>query len=566
MRKFLQVIVLVCIVLITAIVTHADELDDITKQLASLNAEVSSKESDKANVIKQINGIRARVTTIGNEVVKKEKEVAEGEKNLVHQKKLLDERARSYYKNINKGGSAFIGLLIGENFSDSLQNFFYQKVVVDEDRNAIVKIVLYIKNLEDTKQELVEERKQLAEINKQLDRQTALLEGEIASARSKVAQLTTRQQELIASRISGLHLPRSAGSGIECVDDRKLDPGFGSGFAFYTYGIPHRVGMSQYGAYGRASRGGQDYKTILNAYFQNMSIECRDVPGEIQVDGFGAKPFEEYVKGVVNKEMGADIPEALKAQAIAARSFALSWTNNGASSICASEDCQVYTDARRQAASDAVDATGTNACGGGKAEVMVSGGQPIKAWFASTFGGFAHTSAQVWGGVTSWTKNFADTSSGVGSFSDLQSNAWDNESKCFYTAQGSRQEYGKSAWLQPSEVADIANTLLLVKQDSSTGCFLYQTDKAPPSPDKDCPKTDNWSRDKVRGMVSNSFNNITNVRVSGVDFGGGNTTEIIISEGGHEERFGGDEWKSRFNLRAPANISIVGPLYNVETR
>ena len=242
MRKFLQVIVLVCIILITAFATRADELDDITKQLNSLNAEVSNKESDKANVIKQINGIRARVTIISNEVVKKEKEVAEGEKNLVHQKELLDERARSYYKNINKGGSAFIGLLIGENFSDSLQNFFYQKVVVDEDRNAIVKIVLYIKNLEDTKQELVEERKQLAEINKQLDKQTALLEGEIAGARSKIAQLSAQQQSLIAAKLSKLNIPRSAGTSARgCSDDRSIDPGFPQALAFFTFGAPHRV-------------------------------------------------------------------------------------------------------------------------------------------------------------------------------------------------------------------------------------------------------------------------------------------------------------------------------------
>jgi len=553
---------LLCVVLFLSIAMsiRADELDDITKQLTALNTEVNNKESDKANVIKQIDGIRSRVVTIGNEVVKKEKEVAEGEKNLAHQKKLLDERARSYYKNINKGGSAFIGLLIGENFSDSLQNFFYQKVVVDEDRNVIVRIVLYIKNLEDTKQKLVEERKQLAEINKQLDEQTALLEGEITGARSKVAQLTARQQQLISSRIAGLNISRSAGSAIECVDDRKLDPGFGSGFAFYTYGIPHRVGMSQYGAYGRASNGQQDYKTILNAYYQNMSIECRDLPSEIQVDGFERKSFEEYVKGVVNKEMGADYPEALKAQAVAVRSFALAYTNNASSSICASESCQVYSDARRQAASDAVDATGTNTCGGGRAEVMVSGGSPIKAWFASTFGGFARTSAQVWGGETAWTKNFADTSSGVGSFGDLNTNAWDKESKCFYTAQGSRGEYGKSAWLRPSEVADIANTLLLVKKDPSTTDNLYQTDKPNPA------GKENWGADTVRSKLSNPFNNVTSIRITGVDFNGGNTTSIVIAEGGHEESFSGDEFKSRFNLRAPANLSIVGPLYNVETR
>jgi len=231
----------------------------------------------------------------------------------------------------------------------------------------------------------------------------------------------------------------------------------------------------------------------------------------------------------------------------------MAYTNNGSGSICDSQDCQVFKDEEKGGRwNEAVDAT--------KGKVMVVGGQPIKAWFASTFGGYTHTSAEVWGGNTSWTKNFADTSSGVGSFSDLNSNAWDKESKCFYTAQGSRADYGKSAWLRPSEVADIANTLLLVKKDPSTTDNLYQVDKSNPS------GKENWSPDRVKSMLSNPFNNITDVRITGVDFGGGRTTEIIIVEGGREERFSGDEFKNRLNLRAPANISIVGPLFNIEKR
>lgn len=50
---------------------HADELDDITKQLASLTADLNSKESDKSNIAKQISGIRSRVGFISAEVAKK---------------------------------------------------------------------------------------------------------------------------------------------------------------------------------------------------------------------------------------------------------------------------------------------------------------------------------------------------------------------------------------------------------------------------------------------------------------------------------------------------------------
>ena len=551
MRKFLQVIVLVCLLLFTAFVTRADELDDITKQLTALNAEVSNKESDKANVIKQINGIRARVTTISNEVVKKEKEVAEGEKNLVHQKELLDERARSYYKNINKGGSAFIGLLIGENFSDSLQNFFYQKVVVDEDRNAIVKIVLYIKNLEDTKQELVEERKQLAEINKQLDKQTALLEGEIAGARSKIAQLSAQQQSLIAAKLSKLNIPRSAGpSARGCSDDRSIDPGFPQALAFFTFGAPHRVGLNQYGAKGRAAS--QGYEDILKAYYNFDGIEGVGNP-KIRVDGSGEYDLEVYMKGI--HEMPADWPaDALKAQAVAARSYVMAYTNNGSGSICSSESCQVFSDPgdRNDGWTQAVKDT--------EGKVMVQGGSPIKAWFASTHGGYVFSSAEVWGGSTSFTKHATDTTSGsAGSFADLQSNAYDKSSPWFYCDWGARGSYSNTAWLKPSEVADIFNVIELVRRDSGTKDKLYQPDKPHPY------GGEVWSPERVKQELKDRngspADSVTSVSIS-ADFGAGRTTSI--SGGGISAS--GDEFKSWFNLRAPENIQIVGPLYNVETR
>ncbi len=542
MRKFLQVIVLVCLLLFTAFVTRADELDDITKQLTALNAEVSNKESDKANVIKQINGIRARVTTISNEVVKKEKEVAEGEKNLVHQKELLDERARSYYKNINKGGSAFIGLLIGENFSDSLQNFFYQKVVVDEDRNAIVKIVLYIKNLEDTKRELVEERKQLAEINIQLDKQTALLEGEIAGARSKIAQLSSRQQSLIAAKLSSLNIPRSAGTSARgCSSDltNGKNPGFSPHVGFFTYGAPHRNGLNQYGAKGRADAG-QNSEQMLSEYYPNLSLKKDyDQNATVNVDGHGTFNIEDYTKRIF--EVPESWPmETLKAQAVAARTYALnSMQRNG--HICTSEACQVFHPEEKGGRwNEAVEAT--------RGWVLMDGGNPGFAQYASTHGGYVLNLGK-----------FDGSGGNPGSFGELNERAYDKESPWFYCNWGSRSEFDGTAWLKPSEVADILNVIDLARRDSGTSDKLYQPDK--PHPDG----RDVWSPDRVREELrsrgGSPIDSVSNLSV-GVDFGSGKTTSI--SGGGISAT--GDEFKSWFNLRAPANIQIVGPLYNVETR
>ena len=556
MKKFFVGVFLLVLFLSFLIMVKADELDDINNAINSLKKDLSNKEIDYQSLNIRLNGIKSKLSSLEQAINQKEIEVKKGEQVLSYQKELLNERAKSYYKNVNKNSSLFLSVLVSDDLSASLRKIFYQKSLVDEDKRTIIKIVLYVKNLEEIKKNLETEKLELARLKLEVDKQSQIITKEIAGKKQEIATLTARQQQLIASRIAGLNLSRSAGAAIECVDDRKLDPGFGPGFAFYTYGIPHRVGLNQYGAKGRADSG-QSYETILRAYYNFDNLQKFDTNIKIKVEGQGEFSLEDYALRIYEIPESWPI-EALKAQVIAARSFALRYIEDRRSAgqsdeICTSQSCQVFqsnpkTGQWAQAVRDTEGLT------------MIQGGQPIKAWFASTFGGYTHTSAEVWGGSTSWTKNFADTSLGVNSFSDLQSNAWDKESKCFYTAQGSRGEYGKSAWLRPSEVADIANTLLLVKNDSSTTDNLYQVDKSNPA------GKENWSSDKVKSMLSNPFNNVTDVRITGADFGSGKTTEITIVEGGREERFAGDEFKNRFNLRAPKNISIVGPLFNIEKR
>lgn len=557
MRKFVVGLFLLVIFLSFFLTVRADEIDDINNAINALKKDLSSKEIDYQSLNERLNQIKNKISILEKEIIKKEVEVKKGEEVLVYQKELLNERAKSYYKNVNKNSTLFMNVLVSNDLSSSLRKIFYQKSIVDEDKRTIIKIVLYVKNLEDIKKQLEIEKIGLASSKIEVDKQSQIIAGQISQTKTQIAELTARQQQLIASRIAGLNLSRSASSAIQCVDDRNLNPGFGTGFAFYTYGIPHRVGLNQYGAKGRADAG-QNYETILRAYYNFDSLEKVDSV-RIRVDGHGGDySLEDYTKRIY--EVPESWPmESLKAQAIAARSFAMAYTNSGSGSICDSQDCQVFQENEKTGPwKDAVEAT--------EGVVMKQGGSIIKAWFSSTDGGYTHTSAEVWGGSTGWTKNLSDTSSGIGSFADLNFNAYDKESKCFYTAQGSREEYGKSAWLKPSEVADIANTLILVKDNSSAACFVYQTDKSPPAPDESCPKTDNWSSDLVKSKINNPFNNATDVRISGVDFGSGRTTEVTVVENGREEKFGGDEFKNRFNLRAPDDISIVGPLFNIEKR
>jgi SpoIID/LytB domain protein len=233
--------------------------------------------------------------------------------------------------------------------------------------------------------------------------------------------------------------------------------------------------------------------------------------------------------------------EALKAQAVAARSYALAYTNNGASSICTTQSCQVYKGGNKGGNwEQAVKQT--------EGEVIAHGGQVAKAWFSSTDGGYTHTSAEVFGGSTPWTKNLTDANGPVNSLGDLMSRAYDRESPCFYNAQGWRTQYNKSAWLKPEEVADIVNVILV---SSFTNDW------------------DTWDAERVKSELRSRgvtpFNQITDVSM-GWDFGWGKTTTVTLSGDAGTKTFDGKTFKDYFNVRAPANIAIVGPLFNIEKK
>ena len=545
-----------------------DPYDDLQQQINELTqareqsiAATKPLEGELGRLQAKLDNIEAGIAKAKADLRGLEASIAKREVDFAIQYALLAERVASFYKASRAPSSFFVLFATGPS-SNLARDLFYQEVVTDKDKDVIAQISLDLIQLEKDKQRAEEDKVRLADLQTKLDKEAEFFKGEVAGAKAyqaglsrQIASLTAQQQQIIARKFGTLNLPQSLGAGaLVCVDDKTRNPGFGNAFAFYTYGIPHRVGMNQYGAYGRA-KAKQDYKTILNAYFNGVSFEGGKENIQIKIQGHGSKSLDEYLQGIY--EMPGDWPiEALKAQAVAARSYALAYTNNGAGEICTTQQCQVWKPEKKGGKwEQAVQAT--------RGEIMMHGGEMVKAWYSSTDGGYTHTSGEVWGSNKGWTKNLRDTTGDVGSFGDLNSKAYDKDSPCFYSAQGWRNEYDKSAWLKSEEVADIANVILLVRKNSSAACFVYQVDKSPPSPDNDCPKTGNWSMEKVRQELGGeALTSASSVVISGVDWGGGRTTQVTING----IPFDGNEFKNYFNVRAPANIQIVGPLYNVEKR
>lgn len=574
MRFKLPIIIITIITFITIIfarMAFADELDDINRQISDLSRSLQMSvaatrplESQLNALQKQLADIKSRVEAIDKELTVKHAGIDKGYKKLDAQEEKLARAIRDFY--IASYYNFPYLVFLSQSTAGELTRFLaYQRAKTNENKRVITNLALLIADLEERKKKLEAEDAKLAAAKQRLDQQAAELDKIVGGAKayqrelsSKIASLTAKQQEILGQRLAGLNIPRSAGTGAPaCVDDRDKDPGFSPRLAFFTYGVPNRTGLNQYGANSRG-RAGQSAEQILNAYYSSYELKKDYNTGiTINVEGYSSYNIEDYVKRIYEMPNSFH-KEALKAQAIAARSYALAYTNNGQGSICTSERCQVFKpDEKGGEWNAAVDET--------RGWVMVQGGNPVKAWYSSTHGGYILSTSELPGwSSTSWTKHAVDTTTGnAGSFADLQNNAYDKESPWFYCDWGSRSQYDKTAWLKTQEVADIVNVILLARADSGAKEHLYQTDKAHPY------GGEVWNEERVRAELRSrtvtTYNNVSDISVS-ADFSSGRTSSVNISGDGGSQSFSGQEFKDWFNLRAPANIQIVGPLYNVERR
>ncbi len=538
-----------CIALVTK------QIKELEGAIAPLKKESTGLQAKIASAKKQISGIEYQVSELGKKLIDKEAD-------LEIQKILMSQRVRKYYID-SKKFSPLVMLFSSQNTENILQQYTWFQSIISQDKNVISSYSTEIEILNRNKEDLEAQKVKLAALKKSMEDRFGFLNTEIKKAETYKAKLSQDLINLEAQRIAALNLPKSAGTGgISCVDDRNKDPGFGEGFAFFTFGIPHHVGLNQYGALGRA-KAGQGAEDIVRAYYQNIEISSGKEGENVKVNGkneFGQTfnnermNIEEYLKHLY--EMPTSWPEAaLQAQAMAARSYALRVYSEKGWLAPSQADQVIKKELNNDRWIAAVDAT--------RGKIITSGGQPIKAWFASTAGGYTFTSADVWGGATAWTKRLRDTNGDINSFDDLFTKAYDRESPCFYSAQGYRTEYNKTAWLKPTEVADIVNVVLLYQKDGSIQNHLCYKNNS-----SGC--TDTWDPEKVKSELRNRggtpFNSISSASVTDWNKQEGRTNTLSFSGDAGQISLSGSTFKSLFNIRAPANISIVGPLYNVEKR
>jgi len=397
-------------------VVYAGEYEDLVKEKEKKKKEreEKEKEAEETEVKKQ---------SLGSQLVYYKEELAKTEATLRDKRQLIleieqdkkereEERsgkisqrnqvARALYKSTQMTPlELFIG---ADSFSALAQAWGYHKAFVNEGKRQIAEINNFIEELSALLSEEEQKRVALEEetavlagrtvtLNRQIGETESYLEelkDQISSLEEDIVNITQRQEELIREKLAATAVFTSVGESEEAKQVLP-DPGFSPAYAVFSFGRPHRVGMNQYGAYGRA-KDGQDYEEILEAYYKDIDIVEYDVPEDITIitgDGNEEINFEEnYLMGI------AEMPsfwgdkggfEALKAQAIAARTYALAVTNDGAGAICITQSCQVYRASKVNSDAavrwhEAVEET--------RSLVIVYGGVPIKAWYASTAGGY----------------------------------------------------------------------------------------------------------------------------------------------------------------------------------
>jgi peptidoglycan hydrolase-like amidase len=527
----------------------------ISRISATIAAYMPAQEKNKqdlADLRTQLDSITKKITNIQNQLKKAENDIKIREGDLAYAKEIFDQKAVNQYMSIRLY-DPLLPFLTSANATTAFREIALRQRAADEDRKVMEQYATDLSKLKSDKETLQKNQSSLASLQKQVTEKEKFLASEVAKVDSYIATLSARQNELSALKAGGFSTtvgdtpttmePCSGkpGSGNFC------DPGFRPAFAAFSYGAPHRKGMSQYGAYGRA-KAGKSAEDILHAYYGGIEIK-KDYSTDININvsGYGSVNIETYVKRIY--EMPGSWTDndsaALKAQAVAARSYALAYTNNGANPICATESCQVYKPSNKGGAWDAaVDAT--------RGWVLVSGGKPFSAWYASTAGGYTFSYAAS--GYS--TPNLWDNPSG--NQGGWQSNSYEilGGSPWFYKGwykSRSGDSCGKgNPWLTSEEMADILNASKVLTDGGG--------DVSRVSPISSC-----WGGNPYSISDLQSIGGYTSVSSVSVVYGNdGSTLSVRFGTNKGDISLNGADIKKAFNLRAPGYIGIKSTLFNIE--
>ena len=555
MRKIfiLILVALLSLIFVTAS-ARADELSDLQKQIDDLQHQLDLSKNATTPLESAVKDLEGQLAGINSRLLAISRNLAKSEEDLAQQRKLLAATVRNFYIR-SFVDIPLLTFFASNDATETLKLIAFQQGSSKADKDIIRTISEKIGKLADDK-------KRLASLQAQIGKQSQFLKGEIASARAfqsevegKISALTARQQEILAEK-SGTF--QTTVGDVPLADDPNsrpdYNPGFSPAFAAFSFGAPHFNGLSQYGAYGRA-KDGQNAETILRAYYGDVEVKKDyDQNANICVGSSSSDctnvPLETYAKRIYEMpgswgDSGG--MEALKAQSVAARSYALSsMARNGY--ICSTESCQVYKPENKGGKwNEAVNATA--------GWVMMKNGKPLMAKYASTAGGYIDPYTDSYSGHT--TPGFWDTPSGR---SGWTSQAYEKTagSPWFYKGwykSRSGDSCGRShPWLTSEEMADVLNGWKVL--------FEGGGDSSRVTPQGSCWGGNPYSIGELQSI--GGYNNVSGASATYSD--SGVTANVTFTTNKGSVTINGNDFYKAFNLRAPGRIALKSGLYNIEKK
>lgn len=564
----------------------AEELEDIINQkeeelnkqksyLSEIEKRIKEISGSNYSLTEKVNLLNAEITKLQKEIDKRNTEIEEKLRIIAEKETLLQKKKESldlvssqlYMKSRYNEGQLFFSF---SNLDEMLQTIFVKKNAIDILKDDIQKITGEFVNLVELKESLEKEKQDLDTQKQDLDKSYQLVLAEKKKVQAELnAQIATKgsvtrringltatlsdlQYQLLISRQGGTYVnPDSipASSGITSLRG-FLDQAPAGSFGVFLFGAyTHRNGMSQWGARARANAG-QSYQQILNAYYpgtvlatgtiENITVKFCDKWKPYKTCSECAVAIRKVTYNFENDylyrlgEMPEYFPgEALKAQAISARTYALNATNYGANSIWGDQCGQVVAGLKTGTWKTAVDTT--------RNVVMNKNGRVFSSQYAAVHGG--------WGNDVKW-----DTTDGTGD-GDWMSRAWDSISgvSWFYrTWYGDTKQEGngtcsRNPWLSQVEMADLVNVYQLWKASGENDPRIY--------PVIDACHTDKgqYSYTEARSLAAKPVSSISSVAVVNSN---GSTNSVIFVTNAGVITMTGNEFKTIYNIRAPGHLHI----------
>jgi len=530
----------------------SDKFDDLKNEIDELENDINNLSNNLSNKQAQLNKINSEITNIENSIAEIKKELDEKKAELNKEEIRKNLTIRNLYKSTRI--NPLFKILDNNSIDTVAQEMQYHVKVVNQAKDFITGLNNEIKKNNDQKKQLeslaanlTTQKNSLATIvaNLELEKETKKekigelsteqegIKRDLSDISKAISELTQKQQQLLGEK--GGDFSASLGDGTN-IDDPKsspdYDPGFSPAFAAFSYGAyTHRNGMSQYGAKGRAEDG-QSYEEILNFYYKTGVDTKDDFPEEISVEGYGNMDYQRYLYGL--GEMPDSWPmEALKAQAIAARTYA--YKRGG--TICTTQACQVFIKSK----SDNPPSRWKQAVDETKNMILDN---PNTAQYSSTTGGYINN--------VGWDGDWPNNSYEKRANSPWFYKAWYTQSTNINSAKCGMD----NPWLNEEEMADILNAWVVWKNGGDTDRISPVTTS--------CWGGDPYSHEEMADKADELGDKYTSINNVSVTYNNdGYTSSITFDTNNGKVTIDGQVFKTVFNLRAPGYIAIKTPLYNV---